>query len=387
MNIIICFIILFQGYIFLKSIAGKKIVIKKKSIRIATTTDTASPKFVFISPGNSDTCGGCKVIETLSSILVSRGYDSSIHYTNYKAEDFNIANEIVPENSVVITPEECPPDTFPGSKLTVRWMLAPTKNAIDLVTVSGYNPNDLIFSYGLEMRIPLSNILMVLADPQKGDRFDVRNYGNYTHNGVKRRTSTGRQNIAFMIRKGHEYYHSSDLNASIGYHRSQNHTEINRALTMSQHIEIFLTHDYFYSYDPQSFYNFIAPMLNCPTILHPVPNMTKSHWILSTFLGFYFRTHNISHMPGIAYSNSFDIKSKEISDAIRTMSHVRHLMTKIKEMAENVTVPRFVRDVERALNGDYDNFESALTAKTFVEKYAIPFVKMKQENNVKLSRK
>ena len=93
--------------------------------------------------------------------------------------------------------------------------------------------------------------------------------------------------------------------------------------------------------------SFAAAMLGCVPIVHPLGNMTKFEWILSTAWGPYIRESNRTViMDGVAYGNL----TTEVNRARENLPFMREEFFRVKIWGKG-TVERFVRDVMKHIDG------------------------------------
>jgi len=238
--------------------------------------------------------------------------------------------------------------------LHVHWILSPIGGlgAVQGMFSTIFRQNDLIFNYGIlspgtAVPVPTSNLLQVLLNPEASDLFQI-----------KKHLPLKRKGAVFSYRKAKVFHE----NITIMHPASS--TEIIKGKTsMNATIEAFLTHKFFICYDPYSFLAWIAPMLGCATIIHPLNNMTKREWLMSTMYAGYLEHSGVQDMAGIAYG------WVEASYALRTKHKVRDELFQMKHYAHSVTLLRFVRDAKRAAAGrlglPHDGFEGAMQVSDF----------------------
>jgi hypothetical protein len=196
--------------------------------------------------------------------------------------------------------------------------------------------NDWVYNYGTyapgtAIPVPDSNLLMVTRNPAEGDIFDPLMYSKQAR----------RNGTCFTFRKIDKFHaaeHVLQLHAPEDTPLAQNIEDAAKQFT---------THEYFISYDPYTYLSFAAAMLGCVPIVHPLGNISKPEWILSTAWGPYFRETNRSViMDGVAYGNS----TSEITRARANLPLMRKELFRIKAWGKG-TVKRFVGDVLEHISG------------------------------------
>jgi len=339
-------------------------VTQSRKYRTAKHGGSWRVSFIIMAPSTNReevrTCGGCLVLVVLAETLRAFGHQVRIMRTraiqlmNFSHEWCNTMSKDMWGRSpstptVVVYPESfpyrCPCDT--NRYVHVTWLLRPlgvgNQKLLDEGLLQRRCAKELIFSYGkfhpaAAVPVPFSNLLQVMSDPSDDDRFRLWQYPPLPREGT-----------VFMLRK------AKLLHGEIQVLHESSAMELKRSHSFENIIHAFRTHTYFVCYDPASYYAWIAAMLGCITIIHPIANMTKREWLLSSgYTSGYMDYYNLTDVFGIAWG--WD----EVPYANSTLHLVRDQLWAIKEFAHSVTVPRFVRDVRRAAKGKYNNFEGAI---------------------------
>ena len=197
---------------------------------------------------------------------------------------------------VVVYPESFPfRCTCDSAKYVhVLWALSAmgvqNQNLLDNGLLERRCTAELVFNFdtynpGTAVPVPASNLLQVLVDPSDDDEFQQWRYDPLPRNGT-----------AFMMRKAC-LFHTDGLTIT----HKEHDMELTREHTMQQHIDAFRTHEYFVLYDPYSYYAWIAAMLGCVPIIHPLANMIKREWLNSSWFAGYMDYYNVEDTYGIAY--------------------------------------------------------------------------------------
>ena len=276
---------------------------------------------------DSLSCGGCTALHLLVRELSMRGYhvETLVQYNQDVATiDCRVGN-----NTVVVFPEGFRASCDPLPKVQARWILAPM-GAISSHTVTHAWPQtDWVYNYGLyapgaKISVPDSNLLVVLRNPYAGDEFDQATYPKSVRSGK-----------CYTIRKRDLFHKNNSI--------TQMHDPKDALLpdSIKDSVHYFLTHEFFVSYDPYTYLTFAAAMLGCVSIVHPLGNLTKEQWMLSTAWGPYIReSGRETLLNGVAYGDSQD----EINTARMHMHLVRQEFFNIKKWSEG-TVDRFLSHV------------------------------------------
>ncbi len=81
-------------------------------------------------------------------------------------------------------------------------------------------------------------------------------------------------------------------------------------------------YEYFVTYDPYTYWRWIAAMSGTVSVVYPLQGKSKYEWLMSTFVGPYLKASNKTNLPGIAYGWT----SSEIDYARRTMHQLRPML-------------------------------------------------------------
>eukprot|EP00121_Abeoforma_whisleri_P000174 Awhi_evm1s156 len=287
-------------------------------------------------------CGGCKVLFELHDVLKKQGHTvfESVGCPNMDSAAVQFA---LRRNTtlVMVLPEifdKCP---SPGVKsINVHWILAPL--GIKSANHAPKWSNDLIFNYATSTApdptsLPLSNILQVVMNPTPGDLADITE---------DQRNNDNRSGISWMMRKGNDFHKEiQDI-----------HTQSNmKTVEYEKSIPLF-HYEYFVSYDPYTYWSFLASMQGTVSIVYPLQGQSKQEWALGTFPGTYLQVNNLTNIPGVAYGWN----NEEIAYARETMHQTRDFLIKVKQWGETTVAP-FTRDCyRRAQNFPDDRLEMGI---------------------------
>ena len=297
-------------------------------------------------------CGGCVALWQLHyaiealNISTSNNRRDDRNYTACPSND-TFAEPIASGKTIVIVYPEG--DTLtcngPGNRVHVRWMLAPLGMNSRKSVVEYYGNDDLVFHFSSSCSsiadLPVNNILQIIKSPEEGDETDIPPEVFFNQDG--------RSGMMWMLRKAYPFKDKLEYF----------HTHMPRGMEVTQMetptVSDFLKFEYFVSYDPFTFYTFIAAMSGTISIVSPIPNMSKKEWALNTFVGEYLRANGDGNIPGVAYG----FYEPEIIYALDTMPKLREFLFKVKKWSKT-TVPLFLRDSYRYGEGERNNFEGAL---------------------------
>ena len=323
--------------------------------------------FIILTTGkNFKDCGGCLVLAELVNTLRRMGY-AVTEILRHTCPEKEIVDSILATKKhpvFVYSPRDrgCHL-TYQQTNSTkydaithVHWILAPLLTILPKNHTQYWNPESLVFSYGpgfLE-NATLSNTLMVLTNPQDGDSTDISQDLFYNSN---------RSGVLWSIRKGHKFHNSIKY---IHEHDGLNATQFERTERIAKNIT---QYEYFVTYDPYTYWSWIAAMSGTVSVVYPLQGKSKYEWLMSTFVGPYLQASNKTNLPGIAYGWS----SSEINYARRTMHQLRPFMIEVKRWGEEITVTRFVRDCYRHSHGARSNFEGAMLVRD-----AYPFTDLRK---------
>ncbi len=296
--------------------------------------------------GSTD-CGGCMVLwELYDSILdlnmsATNTMDHGIHFEKHLDEAQN--------KTIVILYPEISKRRLEGigNRVHVHWILAPLGKLMPSTTYQNWGDDDLVFNYASSTSIrpdllPPSNILQVITAPREGDDTDLSTEAFYS--------KEHRNGVLWTMRKGKMWHRN------ITYIHNKYDQQSQEMNSTSFQIADFKQYEYFVSYDPYTFYSYLAAMMGAISIVHPLENVTKHEWALGTYVGEYLRENEGEEVPGIAYGWT----EEEIQYANNTKTELRNFLIKVRRWGKENTVSRFLRDCYRYGRGERSNFEGAL---------------------------
>lgn len=295
-------------------------------LKIQPSADEIDFRIVAISARIEESmgCGGCTVLHLLANELSSRSYyvKTLVHYN----QDVTTIDCDIGDNTVVVFPEGFSASCKQLPRVQIRWILAPMGAIAPYSITHAWPQTDWVYNYGVyapgaKIKVPDSNLLVVLRNPYPGDEYDLLKHPEHARSGR-----------CYTIRKRDKFH---DLGSIRPLHDP---SDTLLADSLEGSVQDFLVHEYFVSYDPYTFLTFAAAMLGCVSIVHPLGNFTKEQWLLSTAWGPYIRESGRHYlMEGIAYGDS----QEEIERAREHMHLVRKEFFRIKQWGSG-TVDRFL---------------------------------------------
>ena len=276
----------------------------------------------------SKTCGGCRVLWALYDVLQKKGYSATAASRCPKPSEY--AEKLV----VIIMPEVLNVLTCRiKNEVIVRWMLAV---AGQFNTGLNWWKDDIVMYYGpwTGINVDHTNVLQVLENPEKGDKLDI---------SVAEFNKPRTKDIAWMMHKG-RIWNGNDIE----YIHNQPGLVSQEFLPAHENQLELSEFKYFVTYDPYTYWSFIAAMQGTVSVLYPYKFMPRRiDWELSAFGGYLLAKGNTDKdkgplIPGFAYGWT----PAELDHAKSTMHQTREFLSKVKEWGET-TVHRFARDAYR----------------------------------------
>ncbi len=298
-------------------------------------------------------CGGCMILWELYDHIAEMGIsltDQTYAIPKDKRERCpheGFFDEQIKQNKtiVIVYPEvDGPVCDGPGRRVHVHWLLSPLGMIAREDRYKTWNEDDLVYVYSSGCsslpHVPTSNVLQVIRSPEVNDQTDISREKFFDQ--------SMRSGLMWLYRKAMPYKEHLKL-----VHNTIKGVENSMQIERPQ-IGDFFNYTYFFSYDPFSFYSYIAAMLGTISIVNPLENIPKEKWLEGTYVGEYYRA-NGGKVPGVAYG----IDDEELEYAKRTMPELRKYLFKVKEWGQS-TVPRFLRDSYRYGLGVRTNFEGGM---------------------------
>lgn len=265
------------------------------------TSDTI--KIVFYTPPVvDDSIGGINAIYRMAQHINNIKYKNIrayIYSYDHKRHGNKYCNNFVnpfeiDKNTFVVYPETIEKNPL-NAKNVIRWILLDLGNEMPTDHYKNWSNNDLVYFWEPSKLQNSKQLSCPWIDAW------IRDY--------KVSDSRRKDSSCFMMRK-------TSILKNMKSYTVQQHPKNSKCLDGLFYKEIlleFIHHKYFYSYDPNTFYNLIAPLCGCVTILHPIPGVTREEYFNSRMTKGYMS--NVSYDAGIAYGYS----DAELAKALKTL--------------------------------------------------------------------
>ena len=234
-------------------------------------------------------------------------------------------------------------------KVQVRWILMNMGANYDERATNSWKQDDWVYQYqifapGAAMPVRESNLMVVLRNPHPGDATDVPI------------NNTSRRGTCYVYRKGKLFHKPEDLKV---LHKPED-TEIPSYGPIEDALAVFSRSEYCILYDPYTALQFLAAMLGCIPVVHPLGNLTKDEWLTSHAFGVYF-----TETKSEALRNMVSYGWEEIEEVRANVGlKAREEMLRVKQWGTS-TVQRFVNDFKSHVQGN----EEDITGRVFVRDY------------------
>lgn len=240
-------------------------------------------KFIIYAPGLSFKSGGFVVLHQLANDLLQLGHHAMLYNPNEETYQNIFCNNFagmddVDDSAVVVYPEIIEGNPL-RAKNVVRWILCDIgKNSSTEITKT-WKAEDLVFHY---------STFNSHYDPSSVEVL----FTTWIHPAIENK-KLKRSGSCYLFKK-----------ASL-FHKSINLIHPKDALMIDpcspeEIIEIFNRKEYFFSYDPYSFYDVIALLCGCIPVIYPMTNVSKLEW-LKTRASFQLQAHVKGNLSGLAY--------------------------------------------------------------------------------------
>lgn len=242
-----------------------------------------SAKFVIYTPQLNFKTGGIVVLHKLAHELIKRGCQTFLFVYNGAPLKNDFCNDFaslqdLDEATIVIYPETIEGNPL-NAKNVVRWMLCDLGVHGNKEIFQTWGLDDLVFHYSSFNPIygqrPLEMLLTSWMDPK------VKNY------------NLPRSGSCYLFKKASRFHQEIQLN------HPKDAILIDQC-SMEEIIEIFNQKEYFYCYDPYSFYDTIALACGCIPIIYPLANVSRKGW-LKTRTSYEIILQHQEDVSGIAY--------------------------------------------------------------------------------------
>lgn len=261
---------------------------------------SVEPKFVIWCPKLDYKSGGNVVLHNLAKDLKELDFPVRLFNPDGQSDDNPFCNEFatladIDVQTIVIYPEVVEGNPL-NAKNVVRWMLCDIGIHTANDVYKSWNPTDLVFHFSsFNSTYQLSDLEILYTfwiDPAVSNR------------GLQRKGSCYLFKKATRFHANIQMIHPKD--AILLDHCSN-----------SEIIQIFNEKEVFYNYDPHSYYDAMAVMCGCPSVIYPLAGVAKIDWFKSkaSFQAFVNKSDNMS---GIAYGlDDWDHAQATIGNAPR----------------------------------------------------------------------
>jgi hypothetical protein len=224
-----------------------------------------------------------------------------------------------------------------GAKYSMRWILSELGINVPSNRYLTWSTNEIVYYFNRESKfeqeklkvgIIYKELSLLYIDPKllyDNTEFEIFN-------------TNSRTDYCYTLRKCYAF------NKNINFIHPDKSFEIIREHSQSDCIEIFKKHKYFISYDPLTFYQIIAILCGCITIIYPLPNHNKIQWLQKTAVWSYLEENNLDNLYGIAYG----IEDLEYAES--TLFMVKDQWKDIDNFYKKVHLKNFVQDLNKFNN-------------------------------------
>jgi hypothetical protein len=282
-----------------------------------------------------------KILEEQYGLNVRIYTKTNIKITNSIFNKFYENDYPIDENCVVIYCEGTKGNPL-NAKYCVRWMLSKLGQNAPEEWLGTWGKNELVYYFNSEEKIS--------SNPDKvGSIFKLMNI-IYVSPYIKNCNSEKRYGSCYTIRKGRRIH----KNVNIQYIKPvpPNSFELTRSMQLLDCVNIFNMYEYFYSYDPLTFYNVVAAMCGCISIVIKVDGLSKEDW-LNTLAPIEYLKESGELLYGLAYG------VEEIEFAKNTLHLVEQQWVNINNFFNKKYIEPFIDDInnfENQVNTIENNF-------------------------------
>jgi len=234
------------------------------------------------------------------------------------------------------------------AKYVVRWMLSELGKNVPYNYVDSWGKNELVYYFNSELKFNLfpekkkiiyKNLSCMYID-DKIQNFNNERNGKWCHMFRKAVCGNGYHNNLFKTKNHKNIIHPSN-------------SDLYERCDFDSYINIFNSYKYFISYDPLTFYSFIAALCGCISIVYPVEGMTKLEWLQKSPILLYLEYNKLDNVYGIAYG------IEDIPYAEQTLHLVKAQWEDITKFNIEHTVEPFLKDMidfDSNLNTIHENY-------------------------------
>jgi len=229
-----------------------------------------------------------------------------------------------------------------NAKYCVRWMLSKLGQNVPSDYLFTWGKNELVYYFNSEEKIK--------NNPDKiGNIYKMMNL-LYVSPYIRNNNKDKRSGSCYTIRKGHSIHKNPII--QLIRPPPPNSVELDKLAYMLDYVNIFNTFEYFYSYDPCTFYSIIAAICGCISVVVKVDGLNKEEW-LNTLAPIEYLKETGEPLYGVAYGE------EEIEFAKSTLHLVEDQWKSILNYSKKKYVEPFINDInnfEKQINTIETNF-------------------------------
>jgi len=278
-------------------------------------------KIIIYTPELNFKTGGVIVLHNLAKDLIELGCNAMLFVIGEKKYENIFCNSFaslsdVDENAIVVYPEIVEGNPL-NAKHVVRWLLCDIGVHCAKDVYKTWGDNDLLFHF---------STFNDKYDPHSIDLL----YTIWLDPAVRNKDLT-REGSCYLFKKAPSFHEK------LQFIHPKDAIMIDNC-SNEEIIEIFNTKEFFYCYDPYSFYDIIAALCGCIPIVYPIEGVSKLDWLKTkaTFQPYLDKNDNVS---GIAYGLD------DIQYARKTLGNVRKEQEEVIGYGEK-TVVNFTNKID-----------------------------------------
>lgn len=267
-------------------------------------------KLVFYTPPIDNLTGGIDAIFNMANKINKLNYNKikayvySYDHTKPKNAlcNFYISPHQIDEKTIVVYPETIPNNPL-NAKHIIRWVLLDLGLEMPKDHFRYWSPNDLVYHW----------------EPNTSSKY-IKNLTNIfypEHLWNKDINLKENKNQTCVLYKKGRFIAKAFFDEIDTFHNDDSIDLDVIANDKPKIINCLSTSRYFYSYDPNTFFNIMAPLLGCITILHPPKNTTRQEYFANRIMAGLNGEGKFD--AGIAYGNN----PNEIERAKQTLPLAR----------------------------------------------------------------
>jgi len=248
-----------------------------------TKKSSQDMKFIIYTTPLDFKIGGVVVLHKLAKDLIDLGHKAMLYISRGDAYENIFCNEFatmkdVDDSTIVIYPEVIVGNPL-NAKCVVRWMLCDMGIHCSKEIGKTWGAEDLIFHFSSFNERHDLNAIEIL-------------YTFWIDPCIKNK-KLSRSGSCYLYKK------ASAFHKNIKLIHPMDAIMVDQC-SMEEIIEIFNQKEFFYCYDPYSFYDIIALLCGCIPIIYPITDVSKLDW-LKTRASFQMHLKRQDNISGVAY--------------------------------------------------------------------------------------